>query len=167
MSVRIMSIIKSICFRVCNIYFQFSKLSVSILRFVKRRSMNTEQSPPPYSPYYPPQYPNATQGNAGQPTAGVMPPVVVHVDMGMPDSGPPEYTQGFENENCFSDAVIRRGQLYSLEMTSVSWLCYYNQKECLCSFLVLMFLDVLNNDFCVCIYKAKIDEISLNFIFKN
>ncbi|ROL47797.1 hypothetical protein DPX16_18074 [Anabarilius grahami] len=70
--------------------------------------MNTEQSPPPYNPYYPPQYPNATQGNAGQPTAGVMPPVVVHVDMGIPDSAPPEYTLGFENENCFSDAVIRR-----------------------------------------------------------
>lgn len=121
---------KSICFRVCNIYLQFFKLSVSILilRFIERHRMNTEQSPPPYNPYYPPQYPNATQGNAGQPTAGMMPPVVEHVNMGIPDSAPPEYTLGFENENCFSDAVIRRGQLCSLEITSVSWLCYYNQK---------------------------------------
>jgi len=83
--------------------------------------MNTEQSPPPYNPYYPPQHPNATQFNAGQPTAGMMPPVVEQVNMGIPDSAPPEYTLGFENENCFSDATIRRGQC-SLETTSVSWL---------------------------------------------
>lgn len=98
-------------------------MSILILRFVERHNMNTEQSPPPYNPYYPPQYPNATQYNSGQPPAGMMPPVVEHVNMGIPDSAPPEYTLGFENENCFSDAAIRRGQLCSLEITSISWLC--------------------------------------------
>lgn len=88
--------------------------------------MNREQPPPPYNPYYPPHYPNATQGNIGQPTtgmmppaeqpiAGMMPPVVEHINMGIPDSAPPEYSLGFEDENCFSDATIRRGQLCSLE----------------------------------------------------
>ncbi len=124
--------------------------------------MNREQPPPPYNPYYPPHYPNATQGNigqptagmmppagqptagmmppvgqptagmmppvgqptagmmppVGQPTAGMMPPVVEHVNMGIPDSAPPEYSLGFEDENCFSDATIRRGQLCSLELTN-------------------------------------------------
>ncbi len=102
--------------------------------------MNREQPPPPYIPYYPPHYPNATHGNigqptagmmpsagqptagmmppVGQPTAGMMPPVVEHVNMGIPDSAPPEYSLGFEDENCFSDATIRRGQLCSLELTN-------------------------------------------------
>lgn len=74
--------------------------------------MNREQPPPSYDPYYPPQYPYATQGNIGQPIAGMIPLVVEHVNMGIPDSTPPEYTLGFEDENCFSDATIRRGQLY-------------------------------------------------------
>lgn len=87
--------------------------------------MNREP-PPPYNAYYPPQYPNATQGNFGQPTAGMMPPAgqptagMMHpvvVNMGIPDSAPPEYSVGFEDENCFSDATIRRGQLCSLEMS--------------------------------------------------
>ncbi|XP_067305756.1 protein lifeguard 1 [Pseudorasbora parva] len=84
--------------------------------------MNTQQSPPPYNPYYPPQYPNATQGNAGQPTVGMMPPVVEHVNMGIPDSTPPEYTLGFENENCFSDAVIRRGFIRKVYLTLMAQL---------------------------------------------
>uniref|UniRef100_A0A672SDA4 Protein lifeguard 1-like n=1 Tax=Sinocyclocheilus grahami TaxID=75366 RepID=A0A672SDA4_SINGR len=79
--------------------------------------MNREQPPPPYNPYYPPQYPNATQGNIGQPTAGTMPPVVEHVNMGIPDSAPPEYTPGFEDENCFSDATIRRGFIRKVYLT--------------------------------------------------
>jgi len=95
--------------------------------------MNTEQSPPPYNPYYPPQHPNATQFNAGQPTAGMMPPVVEQVNMGIPDSAPPEYTLGFENENCFSDATIRRGQC-SLETTLLAIL----------NIMRSMFLDILN-----------------------
>ncbi len=113
--------------------------------------MNREQPPPPYNPYYPPHYPNATQGNigqptagmmpsagqptagmmlpagqptagmmppVGQPTAGMMPPVVEHVNMGIPDSAPPEYSLGFEDENCFSDATIRSGQRCSLNLTN-------------------------------------------------
>uniref|UniRef100_A0A671PX81 Zgc:110410 n=1 Tax=Sinocyclocheilus anshuiensis TaxID=1608454 RepID=A0A671PX81_9TELE len=35
---------------------------------------------------------------AGQPTASMMPPVVEHVNMGLPDSAPPEYSLGFEDE---------------------------------------------------------------------
>uniref|UniRef100_A0A673KCD2 Zgc:110410 n=1 Tax=Sinocyclocheilus rhinocerous TaxID=307959 RepID=A0A673KCD2_9TELE len=35
---------------------------------------------------------------AGQPTASRMPPVVEHVNMGLPDSAPPEYSLGFEDE---------------------------------------------------------------------
>ncbi|KAK2903033.1 hypothetical protein Q8A67_007746 [Cirrhinus molitorella] len=94
------------------------------------REMNNmnREPPPPYNPYYPPQYPNATQGNfgqpiagmmppAGQPTAGMMPPTVEHVNMGIPDSAPPEYSLGFEDENCFSDATIRRGFIRKVYLT--------------------------------------------------
>uniref|UniRef100_A0A8C1ZYZ5 Zgc:110410 n=1 Tax=Cyprinus carpio TaxID=7962 RepID=A0A8C1ZYZ5_CYPCA len=42
---------------------------------VERYNMSREQPSPPYNPYYPPHYPNATQGNIGQPTAGMMPTV--------------------------------------------------------------------------------------------
>ncbi|RXN10226.1 lifeguard 1-like protein [Labeo rohita] len=98
--------------------------------------MNREP-PPPYNAYYPPQYPNATQGNFGQPTAGMMPPAgqptagmmppagqptagMMHpvvVNMGIPDSAPPEYSVGFEDENCFSDATIRRGFIRKVYLT--------------------------------------------------
>uniref|UniRef100_A0A8C1NB79 Zgc:110410 n=1 Tax=Cyprinus carpio TaxID=7962 RepID=A0A8C1NB79_CYPCA len=96
--------------------------------------MSREQPSPPYNPYYPPHYPNATQGDvsssragmmptagmmppAGQPTAIMMPPVVEHVNMGLPDSAPPEYSLGFEDENCFSDATIRRGFIRKVYLT--------------------------------------------------
>ncbi|XP_073781083.1 uncharacterized protein isoform X2 [Danio rerio] len=70
-----------------------------------------------------PQYPNATQGNAGHPPmgmmplAGMMPPTAENVNMGNPDDAPPEYTLGFENENCFSDAAIRRGFIRKVYLT--------------------------------------------------
>lgn len=80
--------------------------------------MSSGQPPPPYSSnsynsYYPPQHPNEMQGKVEEAPVGMMPPVDERIDMGIPDSAPPEYNLGFDNVNCFSDAVIRRGELWS------------------------------------------------------
>ncbi|KAA0703281.1 hypothetical protein E1301_Tti006922 [Triplophysa tibetana] len=73
--------------------------------------MSSGQPPPPYSSnsYYPPQHPNEMQGKVGEAPVGMIPSVDERINMGIPDSAPPEYNPGFDNLNCFSDAVIRRG----------------------------------------------------------
>ncbi|XP_051577093.1 protein lifeguard 1 [Myxocyprinus asiaticus] len=75
--------------------------------------MSNEQSPPPYNPYYPPQHPNEMQGKVGEAVICVDDPV----NMGIPEGAPPEYTLGFENDNCFSDAAIRRGFIRKVYLT--------------------------------------------------
>lgn len=95
--------------------------------------MSSEQHPPPYNSYYPPQHPNEMQGKVGEAPVGIMPPVDERINVGIPDSAPPDYNLGdFENVNCFSDAAIRRGQLL------LTW-CHHNIRKCLqfvflCSF---------------------------------
>ncbi|XP_065116809.1 protein lifeguard 1 [Paramisgurnus dabryanus] len=79
--------------------------------------MSTVQPPPSYNPYYAPQHPNEMQGKVGEAPVGMMPPADVQIDIGFPDSSPPEYNIGFENVNCFSDASIRRGFIRKVYLT--------------------------------------------------
>ncbi|XP_057196716.1 protein lifeguard 1 [Triplophysa rosa] len=101
--------------------YQFLTYGVILcfIRFVERANMSSEQPPPPYSSnsYYPPQHPNEMQGKVGEAPVGMMPPVDERINMGIPDSAPPEYNLGFDNVNCFSDAAIRRGFIKKVYLT--------------------------------------------------
>ncbi|KAJ8415726.1 hypothetical protein AAFF_G00402830 [Aldrovandia affinis] len=79
---------------------------------------NDSKNPPPYSPYYLPQNPAPSPGfHVDQGNIAVVPPTGNYDNMEHPvdgpSSAPPEYSQGFEDEEIsqFSDAAIRRGTM--------------------------------------------------------
>lgn len=66
---------------------------------------NGDQLPPPYNPTDPQLYTNEAR-NVEE--AGIS---TVSYNVGAADGMPPEYTQCFEDVNCFSEASVRRGVL--------------------------------------------------------
>ncbi|KAG5856789.1 protein lifeguard 1 [Anguilla anguilla] len=87
-------------------------------------NLKNDQNPPPYSPHYYPQNPAPTQGfYVGQGNIAVVTPAGDYDDMGNPmdshSSAPPEYSQGFEDQDTFhfSDAAIRRGFVRKVYLT--------------------------------------------------
>ncbi|XP_036448442.1 protein lifeguard 1 [Colossoma macropomum] len=74
---------------------------------------SSEQLPPPYNPSCPPHYPPG----AGNKTEDVVIPPASNIEM--LDGAPPEYTQTFEDVNCFSEASIRRGFVRKVYLTLV------------------------------------------------
>uniref|UniRef100_A0A8C2J822 Zgc:110410 n=1 Tax=Cyprinus carpio TaxID=7962 RepID=A0A8C2J822_CYPCA len=99
--------------------------------------------------------------NILRPIAGMIPLVVEHVNMGIPDSTPPEYTLGFEDENCFSDATIRRGFIRKVYLTLMVQLLITVGIICAflywCATFVLIIVLI-----CCCDIRRK---VPLNFIF--
>uniref|UniRef100_A0A8C1STE3 Zgc:110410 n=1 Tax=Cyprinus carpio TaxID=7962 RepID=A0A8C1STE3_CYPCA len=81
--------------------------------------------------------------------------------MGIPDSTPPEYTLGFEDENCFSDATIRRGFIRKVYLTLMVQLLITVGIICAflywCATFVLIIVLI-----CCCDIRRK---VPLNFIF--
>ncbi|KAG7335668.1 hypothetical protein KOW79_000361 [Hemibagrus wyckioides] len=72
---------------------------------------NGDQLPPPYNPTYPQPYTNGAR-NVGE--AGIS---TVSYNVGAADGMPPEYTQCFEDVNCFSEASVRRGFIRKVYLT--------------------------------------------------
>lgn len=70
--------------------------------------VNGDQLPPPYNPTYPQPY---THGPMGGMEAGISTVTQSSYDVRTADLMPPEYTQCFEDVNCFSEASVRRGVL--------------------------------------------------------
>lgn len=86
----------------------------------------TGSTPPPYNtnhyPQYPPHYGDGTERKDRTTNIAVISPAG---NMGVPedqpyDMPPPDYAQGTEDFNCFSDASIRRGLDHS--SLSTIWL---------------------------------------------
>ncbi|XP_072535106.1 protein lifeguard 1 [Salminus brasiliensis] len=76
---------------------------------------SSDQLPPPYNLSDPQLYPYGAENKTGV----VIPVAGHHGNTEMPDSAPPEYTQAFEDVNCFSEAVIRRAFVRKVYLTLV------------------------------------------------
>ncbi|MCI4374184.1 hypothetical protein PGIGA_G00003310 [Pangasianodon gigas] len=76
--------------------------------------VNGDQLPPPYNPTYPQPYTHGAR-NFGE--AGISTVTQCSNNAGTADGMPPEYTQCFEDVNCFSEASVRRGFIRKVYLT--------------------------------------------------
>ncbi|KAF7708116.1 protein lifeguard 1 [Silurus meridionalis] len=76
--------------------------------------VNGDQLPPPYNPTCPQPYAQEAR-NAGE--AGISTVTQCSNNVGTSDVLPPEYTQCFEDVNCFSEASVRRGFIKKVYLT--------------------------------------------------
>ncbi|KAI5620601.1 hypothetical protein C0J50_20068 [Silurus asotus] len=76
--------------------------------------VNGDQLPPPYNPTCPQPYAQEAR-NAGE--AGIFTVTQCSNNVETADVLPPEYTQCFEDVNCFSEASVRRGFIRKVYLT--------------------------------------------------
>ncbi|KAK2855259.1 hypothetical protein Q7C36_007128 [Tachysurus vachellii] len=76
--------------------------------------VNGDQLPPPYNPTNPQPY---THGPTNVEEAGISTVTQSSYDVRTADLMPPEYTQCFEDVNCFSEASVRRGFIRKVYLT--------------------------------------------------
>lgn len=84
---------------------------VTQIHMERPAEVNRDQLPPPYKPTHPQPYTYEAH-NVGDP--GICTVSQSSNNAATADGMPPDYTQSFEDVNCFSEASIRRGVLICL-----------------------------------------------------
>lgn len=84
--------------------------------------VNGDQQPPPYNPTYPQPYTYEAR-NVGE--AGISTVFQSSNNAGAADGMPPDYTQCFEDVNCFSETSVRRGVLIFVHCVNKLNACIY------------------------------------------